>query len=273
MWRLSNTLGSSGQCSPLAWRGSRDAWASAPGSICNPGVVAVLKDTSILLSSMCLKQGTSHLGNAHVPPLAHGGAGHNPAPRTCHQGCSVDPTPAPNSPSMSSPWGAARVFSDLLPHLIPQRGRSLQHCKADLSLVGVLQVGPQPLHTGFLGCNQGENHLQEPPSWYYPQQGRSPSTEAAPGAPAALQGRSIFRQKGKCLYCIPAPPLPSLCAPRWSSWSGAACAAPREDSLLGANGNNLQRTAQPHVMLKGHSAERNASPTRAGLALQRGEGA
>lgn len=134
-------------------------------------------------------------------------------------------------------------------------------------------MGPQPLHTGFLGCNQGENHLQEPPSWYYPQQGRSPSTGAAPGVPAALQGKSIFRQKGKCLYCIPAPPLPSLRAPRWSSWSGAACAAPREDSLLGANGNNLQRTAQPHVMLKGHSAERNASPTRAGLALQQGEGA
>lgn len=137
-------------------------------------------------------------------PLFHGEAGHNPAPRTCHEGCSAMLASEPSrsyscstfsSPSMSSPWGAPGAFSDLLPRFIPERGRSLRHCKADLSLIRVLLVGPNPLRAGFLGCNQGE-----PPSWYYPQQGCSPSTGAAPGTPAALQGKSIIRQKGNCRY-------------------------------------------------------------------------
>lgn len=120
-----------------------------------------------------------------------------------------------------------------------------------------------------------------------PQRGCSPSTGAAPGTPAGLQGKTN-RQKGKCAYCIPAPLPPcgvmlSLArhslqiAPTWSH-AGLARAAPRADSLLRANGNKLQRRAQIHVVLKGHSVKRNVDPTQAGadglvLALQRVEGA
>lgn len=111
---------------------AEEAWASTVGSTCDPGVVAPPKDTLLLLSSTCLKQGTSHFGKARVSPLAGGEASHNPAPRDLLTGMQSGVAPGapqlssscskPSSPCVLSPWGASRACSGLPNHSVPACG-------------------------------------------------------------------------------------------------------------------------------------------------------